>query len=134
MNNGEKILKIFKELEYKRTLKSPLHSIECLKETYSIIFNLLESTKKYYQPTSKQEKIRPAIDYIAKNYNKNIRNDDLAELTGLSTVYFRKLFTETFNMSPITYIHHLRIKKAKEMLKSDFSSISDIAQSLGYPQ
>ena len=34
--------------------------------------------------------------------------------------------------SPISYVHELRIKKAKEMLKSDYGSITDIAQSLGY--
>jgi YesN/AraC family two-component response regulator len=35
-------------------------------------------------------------------------------------------------ISPISYVYELRIKKAKEMLKSDYSSIADIAQSLGY--
>lgn len=35
-------------------------------------------------------------------------------------------------MSPITCVHTLRIKKAEEMLQSDFGSITDIAQSLGY--
>ncbi len=132
VSNGEKILKSFKELEYKRTLKNPLYKLECIKEIYSLILKLLETAPKTYLPTSKQTKIQPAIDYIVKNYNKNIKNDELAALTSLSTVYFRKLFTDIFEMSPITYIHSLRIKKAKEMLKSDYSSISDIAQSLGY--
>lgn len=35
-------------------------------------------------------------------------------------------------MSPINYIHKLRINKAKEMLASDFASISSVALSLGY--
>lgn len=30
------------------------------------------------------------------------------------------------------YLHKLRIKKAKEILRSDYESISDIASSLGY--
>jgi len=61
-----------------------------------------------------------------------MKNEDLAKLTGLSTIYFRRLFTEVFGVSPIAYVHKLRIKKAKEMLKSDYGNITDIAQSLGY--
>ena len=57
----------------------------------------------------------------------------LAEIAGVSTVYFRKLFSSVMGVSPITYHHNLRIEKAKEMLKSDFGTLSDLAQSLGYP-
>jgi len=132
VKNSDKILKLFKELEYKRTLKRPMYEIESIRDTYSILLMLIQSVQKKYMPTEKRSKISPALDYIAKNYNTDIRNDDLAQLTGLSTVYFRKLFTDVVGTSPITYIHELRIKKAKEMLNSDYGSISDIAQSLGY--
>ena len=132
VKNGEKILKLFKEVEYKRTLRKPMYEPESIRDTYSILLLLTQTTSKKYLPTEKIEKIRPALDYIAKNYNTNIKNEDLARLTGLSTVYFRKLFTEILGTSPISYINELRIKKAKEMLKSDYTSITDIAQSLGY--
>lgn len=132
VKNSEEILKQFNELEYKRTLKKFMYEIESIRDVYSIILKLTQSTQKKYLPTSKQQKISPAVDYIAKNYNKHIKNDELATLTGLSTVYFRKLFTEVFGISPIAYVHELRIKKAKEMLKSDYGSITDVALSLGY--
>lgn len=132
VENSEKILKIFKELEYKRALKSPMHEIESIRDAYSIILKLTKAAQKKYLPSEKFQKIAPAVEYIAKNYNKEIKNDDLARLTGLSTVYFRKLFTEAFGISPIAYVHELRIKKAKEILKSDYGSITDIAVSLGY--
>ena len=132
ISNSDKILKIFKDLEYKRTLREPLYELECIRGTYDIILKLLQASQRAYQPASKQRKIQPAVDYIALNYNQNITNDELAALTSLSTVYFRKLFTEIYEMSPITYIHTLRIKKAEEMLQSDYGSITDIAQSLGY--
>ena len=93
---------------------------------------MLANSAKYL-PSEKLEKIAPALDYIAKNYNTPVRNEELAEIAGLSTVYFRKLFAEVMGSSPIAYVHALRIKKAKEMLKSDYGSITDIAQSLGYP-
>lgn len=132
VKNSEKILNLFKEVEYKRTLKKPMYEAESIRDAYSIILLLAQSMPKKYLPSEKLSKISPAIDYIAKNYNKDIKNDELARLTGLSTVYFRKLFTEIIGTSPIAYVHELRIKKAKEMLKSDYGSVTDIAHSLGY--
>lgn len=132
VKNSEKILNLFKELEYKRTLKKPMYEAESIRDTYSILLMLTQSMQKKYLPSEKFNKISPAINYIAKNYNKDIKNGELAQLTGLSTVYFRKLFTEFLGISPIAYVNELRIKKAKEMLKSDYGSITEIAESLGY--
>ena len=132
VKNGEKILKMFKELEYKRNIKNPMVDLESIRDTYSILLALTQTVESRYLPTEKQQKIAPAIEYISKHYNENITNDALATITGLSTVYFRKLFTSIMGISPITYVHRFRIEKAKEMLKSDYGTLSDMAQSLGY--
>lgn len=132
VSNSDKILKIFKETEYKKTLDKPLCVIECIRDIYSLVLRLTDEVQKSYVPSSKREKILPAVEYIAKNYHRKISNDELAAMTKLSTVYFRKLFFEQFGISPIAYIHNLRITKAKEMLRSDYGSITDIASSLGY--
>lgn len=129
---SEKILKIIKELEYKRTLKAPFFEIESLRDTYDIIIKLASSQAKEYRPSNLHAKIKNAEDYIAKNYSKTITNDELSAMCNISTVYFRKIFTQVHGISPISYIHSIRIKKAKEMLNMDYSSITNIALSLGY--
>ena len=133
IKNTEKIQKIFRELEYKRNLKQPMAELESIRDAYTVILMLQKAQRKAYYPSEKLQKIEPAMAYISQNYNKEITNDALAALTGLSTVYFRKLFTQIMGVSPIAYVHQLRIWKAKEMLKSDYGTLSDIAQSLGYP-
>ncbi len=132
VKNGEKLLKQFKALEQKRLTSSYLYKMESIKETYSIILKLLSQSVERYIPKQKEQKLLPVIEYISNNYQQEIKNDDLARLTGLSTVYFRKLFTEVYGISPISYVKNIRIKKAKEMLCSDYGSITDIAFSLGY--
>ncbi len=132
IKQGEKMLKMFKSLEYKRLSRSPLYEMECISGAYEIILGLLSQRSEGYTPRQKEQKLIPAFEYISKNYNKEIQNEDLASLTGLSTVYFRKLFSEVYGISPIAYVKNLRIKKAKEMLYSDYGSITDIAFSLGY--
>jgi len=131
-SNPEKLLSRFRELEYKLTLRAPMYMQECIRELYGIIISLSKEKNVSYTPSAKTEKIRPALDFIAKNYAISATNDSLATLCGLSTVYFRKLFSETLGKSPISYLHEVRVNKAKEMLASDFTSISDIAYSLGY--
>lgn len=131
-NDAEKILRKFREAEYRMTLHSSMYLQESLRCLYDIILSLSAERAASYIPTSKSSKIQLAIDYIAKNYAQKITNDFLASLCGLSTVYFRKLFTEIYATSPVNYIHKLRISKAKEMLASDFASISSVAFSLGY--
>ena len=133
VKNGEKILKMFKDLEYKRNLKKPMVELESIRDTYSILLALTQTASERYIPTEKQKKIAPAVDYISQHYRESITNDALAAVTGLSTVYFRKLFSGIMGVSPMSYVQRFRIEKAKEMLKSDYGTISDIAQSLGYP-
>lgn len=130
IQNSEKLLKKFKELEYKRTLKGTSLHLESLRDLYSILITLLET--EHYLPTEKKQKIDEVIEFISQNSHKKITNEHLAQVAGLSTVYFRKLFTYTVGVSPITYVQNLRIEKAKEMLKSDYGSLSDVALSLGY--
>lgn len=130
--NHELILKLFNELNKIWTLKHKLYKLKTINLTYNLLTQLLDQYNSYF-PSDKKEKIRPALDYIAENYNKPITNDELASLLDISTVYFRKLFTKTTGKSPINYVQHVRISKAKEMLKSDFSKISVISEAVGYP-
>ncbi len=132
IENGEKILQIYRETEYKQTLKRDVAKLEAVRNVYSILLLLLQDKHQKYSPSEKQRKITPALEYISNNYHLPITNDDLAAHTGLSTIYFRKLFREVLGVSPIYYVHKLRIKKAKEMLKSDHPSLAVIATELGY--
>ena len=132
IQNSDKLLKKFKELEYKRTLKSKVLHFESLRDLYSILISLLETETEHYLPTEKKQKIDDSLEFISQNFHKKITNEELAQVAGLSTVYFRKLFTYAVGTSPITYVQNLRIEKAKEILKSDYGSLSDVALSLGY--
>lgn len=132
VRNGEQYHKTVKKMEIRRTLKRTAYKLDELRDLYGIISALLKKDDGKYMPSEKEKKILPAIEYIAENYNKRIYNDDLASVTGLSTVYFRKLFKNVMGMSPTGYIQSVKMGKAEKMLQSDYSSVTDIAYSLGY--
>lgn len=132
IRDEEKVLKMFRELEYKRTCRKPFFETESIRDTYTILLTLAQESQRPYLPAEKQEKIDRALTYISLHYRDKITNDMLSQRAGISTVYFRKLFREQVGMSPIVYARQLRMQKAKEMLCSDYSTLTDIAKLLGY--
>lgn len=128
----DKLLRIFRELEYRQSLKTPMIKAECIRDCYNMLLLMTKPAESRYQPTDKQKRIARTVEYIIKNCHRTVTNEELAEIAGTSTVYFRKLFREIQGESPIAFAKRLRISKAKEMLKSDYGSIGEIAYSLGY--
>ena len=132
IQSRDKALKYFKNLEYKRALKGASMHWESLRDLYSILLTVTQEESKRYLPSEKKGKIDDVIEFISQNFDQRLTNESLARVSGLSTVYFRKLFTRITGVSPISYVQNLRIEKAKEILKSDYGNLSDVALSLGY--
>lgn len=132
VKDGKAILNQFRELEYRRNLRGNMCRIESIKNIYLILLSLAKAISDKYQPNKKQKSLQPAIEYISQNFHQPIKNETLAALVDMSPSYFRKVFSEVIGESPIAYARSLRIEKAKEILKSDHESLSDIALALGY--
>ncbi len=50
----------------------------------------------------------------------------------MSQASLRRLFKETFGVSPITYKNNLRIKMACSLIKSGAYSVNEISEILGF--
>lgn len=126
-----RIVSLFNNIERNRTKGGP--EIKNIKNLYDILTILLESSAKEYIPTEKAGIIAPAVDYITKNFrNPDISVPLLSEISGVSCVYFRKLFTKIYGVPPMKYVQILRMNKAADIFKSDYNSIESVAYSLGY--
>ncbi|WP_408954425.1 PocR ligand-binding domain-containing protein [Natroniella sp. ANB-PHB2] len=75
--------------------------------------------------------IRRAMKYIRKNYDRNIKLDQVASEVGLSASYFSKLFKEELNISYIDYLNRVRIEEGKKLLEKEYP-LADIAQMSGF--
>lgn len=79
------------------------------------------------------KKLQPVIDYLEENYEKDISMDDMAKVILSSPQYLCRLFNQTLNIRPFTYLNKLRIQKAKEIIiKNREESIGDICKKVGY--
>lgn len=113
------------------------HQSTCFHPIMSTIYEILgafESPNREYTPDTRFDRIKPSINYLEEHFvDSGLSNEQLAAVSGVSTVYFRKLFTEKFGVSPQRYIRTLRIETAKDLLREHNSlSISQIAEIVGY--
>ena len=77
--------------------------------------------------------IMPAIKYLESNYqNPNLANAELAEQCKISEVYFRRIFTSYYNMTPRQFLIDIRINKAKQLLSEGALKINAVAIKCGF--
>lgn len=93
---------------------------------------LLDLESKNETRTYSLYKLRPALQYIEKNYNKNVSLQELSSLCFVSESYFSRLFKATMKTNLSDYITNLRIEKAKAMLLDPAVKILAIAYEVGY--
>lgn len=77
-------------------------------------------------------KLAPVLEYISKNFNKEMNIDLLASLAYMSPTSLRRHFSNIIHMSPLEYIFTIRIKSATILLNTTSKSISDIAYEVGF--
>ena len=77
--------------------------------------------------------ILPAINYIFKNYQEEIKVSQLAKECHFSESYFRKVFMEMKGMSPLDYVNSIRIREACRLLLNSTDTIRVVGEKCGYP-
>lgn len=129
----EKLLKIFSDFEHDILKNNKLKKFLMVKCVYEVLYELLiyESSKQYL-PVSKKNDVYKIIEYINKNIAANLSNENLSEKFGYSVSYFRNIFYKVMKISPMQYVNKVKMEKAIEMLDSDYGTITNLAESLGY--
>lgn len=77
--------------------------------------------------------LKAARSYIEKNYdNEEISLNTVAASVNLSPNYFSTIFSQGMGQTFIEYLTYVRMKKAKELLRSSNMKTSEIAYAVGY--
>lgn len=122
----------FYKLENEWNKRGVAYMPECKSLLYKIV-GLTSRQLSSFLPSEKFARIEAGVEYLHKNYLKNdFRLEDAAEISGISTRYFEKLFREKYGAAPKEYVISLKIERAKELLLNEKVLIKDIAIMLGY--
>ncbi len=103
--------------------------LECL---ISEILVTLKRTRRNSDSTF--DKFLFIKQFINENLNFDINIRTLADISGYSYDHFRHLFKENTGLSPKDYIAEKRVEKAKILLDSTDTYVSDVAAACGYSE
>ena len=133
LKNASAFIKEFEKATELWKNKNTAFHMQCKAVLYNIISMLQSEYNSKYMTRSTANLIAPAVEYIKKNYtNENICIPELSAMCDISEDYFRKIFKNTFGISPRKYINELKISYSKELITSGMYTITEAAELSGY--
>lgn len=79
-----------------------------------------------------QKQIKVITEYVHHNLQSNLSLSELAACVALSPYHFARLFKQTTGITPHQFIIHQRVELAKELLKQNKLSVTEVAYSCGF--
>lgn len=105
----------------------PYSCIKYIKDTFNaLIRDRLKSFDNYNYYVFK------AIQYIHKNYNKDICINDVCNFLGINKSYFCSLFKKETGLTFCNFLNKFRIEMSKKFLFNRDYSIMDVSLCVGY--
>lgn len=132
---GEDLMPILGEftIEGKNQMPGFEKVMEGLEEKigHSLIRSILSMKVNRYPITHRFE-INKVFNYIHDHYQEDIDVSHMALQIGLSTSHFTRIFRDESGYSPMDFLIHLRLQKARDLLRKKSTSITEIAQLCGF--
>jgi AraC family transcriptional regulator len=79
-----------------------------------------------------QVRIRQVLDFISAHRGDEITLADLAQVAGLSTFHFTRMFTRAVGLPPYRYLSRLRLDNAMTEITAGKLSLAQIALNAGF--
>lgn len=77
-------------------------------------------------------RIGSIIEYLENHYAEDINLDHLSQMSYMSIRNFQRVFKKATGQSPIDYLIHIRLQKAKNLLRESNMQVADIAIQSGF--
>lgn len=90
------------------------------------------SACKFLAKPVEKEKIMQAREILIQNLDKTFTIPELSREIGMNQCYLKKGFKEVFGTTIFDFVQEQRMQKAKMLLMTSDTSVTEIAYSLGY--
>lgn len=110
-----------------------LHYETVVLANFSILLTTIRrSVEQTLRPCENNFTIDRLICELNSKYMQDWSISSMADYCKLSNSYFSHMFKERMGVSPIRYLNHLRIEKAKDFLMTNSMSVATAAQLAGF--
>lgn len=116
------ILNIAQAYEDTETVETAL--LECLGLIFEEAMQAEQSGHSVY--------VQKAIEYIRRNYSRDISIPDIAQAAQISEGHLRRLFKQELDMKIVDYITEYRLECAKLLMKNMEDTLSEIWKKAGF--
>lgn len=135
VRDPEPMRKLFREAAKEWKAHAETRELSAMSALYEIVRLMIKENERTYHPSWHSVLLTPAIQAIETRFSENsLSVAELAELCGVSEVYFRKNFQDQFGISPKEYLIRMRMEYAKSLLLSEQFSVSEVATLCGYAE
>lgn len=77
--------------------------------------------------------LKKVISYMERNFSQDIALKDLTDIAMCSPRHLGRMFKKEVGMSPIHFLHYVRVEHSKKHLLSTSKKIVTIGQEVGFP-
>ncbi len=125
---------LFDELVHEWEIRRVGYLIRCRSIVEELLFLVIRYREEEMQNRSAPHSVamHRVARHIASNAEATFSVGQLAEMVGLSTPHFRRLFKRVIGYTPVQYQHHVKVNKAKDLLLSGECNVSEAAYQLGF--
>ena len=72
------------------------------------------------------------LDYVSEHFARPIQIEDMADVAGLSTSHFSRLFKSVIGHSPYQFLTRYRVERAEKMMRDPSQPLIDVAIACGF--
>lgn len=133
-NNPEHISNLFKKIITELQIKKPMFEGFVISSFIELISYVGRENLNFQQKEGSvnRDRLDEVLRKLHKDYNKNLKLEELSKICSLSKYRFLHVFKEHTGFSPMEYLKHIRVEKAKDLLLSSSLSVAEISQIVGY--
>ena len=127
------LLNTFDRLENLWLFKKPSYFPKSMSVLYELLSRLDSMVNTAYASSEQYRLIEPGLQYLETHYDDPaLRMKPIAAAAGITEAHFRRIFRSIYQTSPMDYVRNIRINRAKSLLSGEFTSVYEIALSVGF--
>ena len=123
---------VVEALEHGFTLTHLVYAAHSLAHLMGLL--LRHKEEHGYGATSVRERIATSVEFMKGHLGEPLKVATLAALVNLSRSHYTTLFRRVTGYAPLSYLNHLRMQRAVQLLNSTDLPIKQISDQLGFSE